>query len=82
MQIEVLELDPVLETLTELGWIRQLMPHTDDAFDEESSYILLADPDRTLLEPLMHRLLLEKTDSTLPLWQQANWSALTLRQVL
>lgn len=82
LQIDVLQLEPVLETLTELGWIGQLMPNTDAGTDEEPSYILLADPEHTLLEPLLQRLLLEKTDSTSPLWQQANWSALTLRQVL
>jgi len=82
LQIDVLQLEPVLETLTELGWIGQLMPTTDAGADEESSYVLLADPEQTLLEPLMQRLLLEKTESTSPLWQQANWSALTLRQVL
>ena len=82
LQIDALQLEPVLETLTELGWIGQLMPTTDAGADEESSYVLLADPDQTLLEPLMQRLLLEKTDSTSPLWKQANWSALTLRQVL
>ena len=82
LQIDVLQLEPVLETLTELGWVGQLMPNTDAAADEESSYILLADPDQTLLEPLMQRLLLEKTDSTSPLWKQANWSTLRVRQVL
>jgi len=82
LQIDVLQLEPVLETLTELGWIGQLMPFTDAAADEESSYVLLADPEQTLLEPLMQRLLLEKTESTSPLWQQANWSALRLRDVL
>ena len=82
LQIDVLQLEPVLETLTELGWVGQLIPNTDAGADEESSYILLADPDQTLLEPLMQRLLLEKTDSTSPLWRQANWSALHVRDVL
>ena len=82
LQIDVLQLEPVLETLTELGWVGQLVPNTDAGADEESSYILLADPDQTLLEPLMQLLLLEKTDSTSPLWRQANWSALHVRDVL
>ena len=82
LQIDVLQLEPVLETLTELAWVGQLIPNTDAGADEESSYILLADPDQTLLEPLMQRLLLEKTDSTSPLWRQANWSALHVRDVL
>ncbi len=82
LQIDVLQLEPVLETLTELGWVGQLIPNTDAGADEEPSYILLADPEQTLLEPLMQRLLLEKTDSTSPLWRQANWSALHVRDVL
>ena len=82
LQIDVLQLEPVLETLTELGWVGQLMPNTDAGADGESNYILLADPSQTALEPLMQRLLLDKTHSTTPLWQQANWSALRLRDVL
>ena len=82
LQIDALQLEPVLETLTDLGWLGQLMANTDAAADEESSYILLANPDQTLLEPLMQRLLLVKTDSTAPLREQANWSALRVRQVL
>ena len=82
LQVDVLQLEPVLETLAELGWIGQLIPHTDAGADGESNYILLADPEQTVLEPLMQLLLLEKTDSTSPLWQQANWSALRLRDVL
>ena len=82
LKINVLQLEPVLETLTELGWVGQLMRSSDAVDGEESSYVLLADPERTLLEPLMQRLLLEKTDSTTPLWQQANWSRIRLRDVL
>ncbi|MGB4117426.1 MAG: YihY family inner membrane protein [Polaromonas sp.] len=82
LQIDVLQLEPILETLTELDWVGQLVPNTDAGADEESNYILLADPDQTLLEPLMQRLLLDKTDSTLPLWAAGQWSHLKLRQVL
>ena len=82
LQIDVLQLELVLETLAELGWVGQLVPDTAAGADGASNYILLADPSQTPLEPLMQRLLLEKTDSTMPLWQQANWSALRLRDVL
>ena len=82
LQVDVLQLVPVLEKLTEFDWIGQLMPNADTGVDEESNYILLADPDQTLLEPLMQHLLLDKTDSTLQLWQQARWSDLKLRQIL
>lgn len=80
LQIDVLQLEPILETLTALNWVGQLVPNTDAGADEESNYILLADPDQTLLEPLMQRLLLDKTDSTLPLWAAAGWSGIKLRQ--
>ena len=78
LQVDVLQLEPALEVLTALQWIGQLVEERD----LESRYILLADPDQTPLEPLMQLLLLDKTDSTLPLWTHANWDALSLRQVL
>ena len=78
----MLQLEPILETLTELDWVGQLVPNIDAGAGEESNYILLADPEQTMLEPLMQQLLLDKTDSTLPLWRQANWSALRLQPVL
>ena len=79
LQVDVLQLEPVLETLEALHWIGQLV---EEDSGTPSSYILLADPDKTLLEPLMQQLLLDKTDSTLPLWSRANWDALSLRQAL
>ena len=84
LRIDVLQLQPVLATLIELDWLGQLIPNPDiDAdLDEQSSYILLVDPDQTLLEPLIQRLLLDKTTSTLPLWAAAGWSGIRLRQAL
>ena len=84
LRIDVLQLEPVLATLIELDWLGQLIPNPDiDAdLDEQSSYILLVDPDQTLLEPLIQRLLLDKTTSTLPLWAAAGWSGIRLRQAL
>ena len=78
LQVDVLQLEPALEVLIGLRWVGQLV----DQREPESRYILLADPDQTPLEPLMQLLLLDKTDSTLPLWTRANWDALNLRQVL
>ena len=84
LRVDVLQLEPVLATLIELDWLGQLIPNPDiDAdLDEQSSYILLVDPDQTLLEPLIQRLLLDKTTSTLPLWAAAGWSGIRLRQAL
>lgn len=82
LQIDVLQLEPVLGVLTELDWVGQLVLNPDAAADEESNYILLADPDHTLLEPLIQRLLLDKTDSTAALWSAGKWPHLTLQQAL
>ena len=82
LQIDVLQLEPVLGVLTELDWVGQLVMNPDAAADEESNYILLADPDHTLLEPLIQRLLLDKTDSTAALWSAGKWPHLTLQQAL
>ena len=78
LQVDVLQLEPVLEVLTALEWVGQLVEESE----QESRYILLADPDATPLEPLIQQLLLEKTTSTLPLWTQAQWAQLRLRQAL
>lgn len=78
LQVDVLQLEPVLEVLTGLGWVGQLVEEDG----QESCYVLLANPDLTPLEPLMRQLLLDKTESTQPLWSRARWDALTLRQVL
>lgn len=78
LQVDVLQLEPVLEALAGLRWVGQLVEESD----QESRYILLADPGQTPLEPLMQQLLLDKTDSTLPLWTRAGWASLSLRQVL
>ena len=82
LQIDVLQLEPVLGVLTELDWVGQLVLNPDAAAGEESNYILLADPDHTLLEPLIQRLLLDKTDSTAALWSAGKWPHLTLQQAL
>ena len=78
LRVDVLQLEPVLELLTILGWVGQLVV----ASDAEPPYILLADPDTTLLEPLIQQLLLDKTDTTLMLWTSARWPEITLRQVM
>jgi membrane protein len=79
LRVDLLQLEPVLEALTRLGWIGQLV---DTETDAEPSYVLLADPDTTELEPLLSELLLDKTASTSKLWQSAGWSATRLRDVI
>ena len=79
LRVDSTQLEPSLQVLAKLDWAGQL--------DElppalESRYVLLADPDSTLLEPLMKLLLLEQTPSTQNLWDNARWAKLTMRNVL
>ncbi|MDB5870486.1 MAG: tRNA-processing RNAse [Polaromonas sp.] len=79
LEIDVLQLEPVLETLEELNWIGQL---SDAQGGAQARYLLLVDPDATLLEPLMQRLLLDKAPSVDKLWEKARWPMLPLRDAL
>ncbi|MBS0318036.1 MAG: hypothetical protein JSR49_13005, partial [Proteobacteria bacterium] len=45
-------------------------------------WVLLADPDATLLDPLIARLLLERADSIQDFWRKSWTPALHIRSVL
>ena len=77
--IDTLQLESVLETLCELDWIGRL---DEENADEEARYVLLADPDTTLLAPLLHALLLHRDEVTAPLWDSSHWSAMLMRRAL
>jgi membrane protein len=79
LQVEPLQLEPVLETLVELDWIGRLNEAEDQ---EETRYILLADVESTALEPLMRHLLLPHTEATARLWQTSQMSGIYLRDVV
>lgn len=79
LQVDALQLEPVLETLMALDWIGQL---TDPDDEHEARYLLLADPDATVLEPLMAQLLLSQDASMKSLWENGRFSTLRLRDVL
>ncbi len=79
LQVDVLQLEPALETLVALDWVGQL---NDVEGDAESRYLLLADPDATPLEPLMALLLLDKAESVKNLWEKAHWPLIRLRDAL
>ena len=83
LQVDSVQLEPVLETLTALDWVGRL--------DEEdvaaqvvggSRYVLLANPDATPMAPLMEQLLLARVDSTQNLWKNGHWPSLNMRSVL
>jgi membrane protein len=79
LKVDALQLEPVLEALVELDWVGQLQ---EEGTDDEARYVLLADPDTTPLQALLHTLLLPHEPSTLPLWESGRWQHLTLRQAL
>jgi membrane protein len=79
LQVDVLQLEPVLETLVALDWVGQL---NDDEVDAESRYLLLVDPDTTLLAPLMQQLLLGQAESLENLWEKSRWNSLRMGHVL
>jgi membrane protein len=79
LRVDPLHLEPVIETLTALYWAGKI---DEVPTHQEARYVLLADPERTQLEPLLHQLLLQRDASTQNLWDRARLSSLTMRDVL
>jgi membrane protein len=79
MEVDALQLEPVLQTLVQLDWIGRLNEVDDQ---EGTRYVLLADAQSTALEPLMRHLLLPASEATAKLWQTGRLSSLYLRDVL
>jgi len=79
LEVDVLQLEPVLEALVSLDWIGRINELEDDA---ATRYILLAEPQATVLEPLMRQLLLPSCAATAKLWQSGQLSAVHLSDVI
>ncbi|RZI74404.1 MAG: YihY family inner membrane protein [Variovorax sp.] len=79
MRVDRLQLLPVLETLVALDWIAPLAEEPDD---EDPRYVLLADPDRTPLHPLLGELLIPPTATLAAVWAKAPLADLRLRDAL
>jgi len=79
LRVDPLQLEPVLEVLTELDWVGLLQ---EDRPDAGARWVLLVQPEATLLQPLLGRLLLQRVSSTQNLWERSRWASLTLREVL
>lgn len=78
LNVDVLQLDPLLQTLRQIQWVAAIEPVGGD----EPIWVLLADPDQTLLAPLAAALLLERSPATERFWQASDWQRLSLRSVL
>ena len=68
-----------MDTLIQLEWVGQLV---DSESDKASRFVLLVNPDRTTIEPLVDALLLDVTPGTLKLRTRAGWAETLLREVL
>jgi membrane protein len=79
LDVEKLQLEPVLETLVSLDWIGRVN-EVDDG--EETRYILLADEHATALGPLMRELLLPESDATEKLWRSGQLARVCLADVI
>ena len=80
LQVDPLRLEPVLRQLVELDWVGQLNEAAGP--DALSRYVLLADPDTAVLEPVMRALLLSPDAVTENLWKIGRWPSTTLREAL
>jgi membrane protein len=79
LELDALQLEPVLEALVTLDWIGRV----NEVEDEEGTrYILLADIQATALEPLMRHLLLPHSEATAKLWKSGRLSSVYLKDVI
>jgi membrane protein len=79
LQVDALQIEPVLEILVSLDWIGQL---EEMQGSEHARYLLIAEPATTPLEPLLDKLLLVKTPTVIALWGNAGWANLKLHHAL
>lgn len=79
LNIDALQLEPVLDVLVQLDWIGRLNELDDHA---ATRFVLLADPATTPLEPLARLLLLAAAPATRKVWQAGALSRLVLADVL
>ncbi len=80
LQTDALRLEPVLEALAALDWAVPLQEGRGTT--EEARYILLIDPEKTSLSPLVGALLLPHTAVTEKLWSNGQWPSVSLHEVL
>ncbi len=82
LALDPLQIEDVLAALVDLDWIARLSESVDarQTHVKEARYVLLADPHRTPLVPLMERLLLVRSPELEGVWMR--WQDLRLRDVL
>jgi membrane protein len=79
LDVEKLQLEPVLETLVGLDWIARI---NELEAAGETRYILLADAKATAVAPLMRELLLPESEASRKLWESGQLSRVCLADVI
>lgn len=79
LQVDTMQLEPVLEVLLALDWVGQLQEAGDGV---AARMVLLADMASAPLAPLAERLLLERSAGTLGVWERTGMARLRLSDVL
>ena len=80
LQVDNARLEPVMQALQLLDWVGLLQE--SNAYDAESRYVILVQPDKTSLQPLIQRLLLSGNAATEKIWQLTQWQTMTLESAL
>lgn len=76
LRTDPLQVDPLLDTLVGIDWVGRL----DEAGD--GRYVLLADPGKTLAEPLIAALLIDPSPDLAEFWKGARFDQLKLADLL
>jgi len=79
LDVEKLQLEPVLETLVGLDWIARI---NELEAAGETRYILLADAKATAVAPLMRELLLPESEASRKLWESGQLTRVCLADVI
>lgn len=83
LRVDVLQLEPVLDVLMGMGWVVQVNETAAGApGSADARHLLLADPATTAMEPLVQRLLLERTGPLERFWANTGLEVLKLADVL
>jgi membrane protein len=80
LAVDAQRVETVVEALTALDWIGQL--DEADVYGAEARFVLLAQPERVNLAPLLEKLLLPRNPSSEKLWLGAQWPTSSLRDAL
>ena len=80
LHVDPLQLEPLVENLVTLDWVGRLLD--DDAPAEPPRLVLLAEPSRTPLAPLLQTTLLPREASTEIFWHNSGLTGLGLGDAL